>query len=171
MKSHNGMRPQDIVILLKMLTIKEKEWQYRDISAQLYISISEVSESLARSEVAHLVDHTRRQVHRQNLMEFIAHGLPFVFPAQPGTMVTGIYTAHSHPWFQQYFVSEMNYAWSYDEGTVRGLAIAPLYKTVPSACLVDSKLYLLLAAVDVLRVGRVREIKKALAVLKENIVP
>lgn len=165
------MRPQDIVILLKILTINNKEWQYRDLSSQLYISVSEVSESLFRSEMAQLVDHTRRKVHRQNLMEFIEHGLPFVFPAKPGTMVTGMYTAHSHPWFQQYFISELNYAWPYDEGSVRGLAITPLYKTVPSACMVDSSLYLLLAAIDVLRVGRVREIKQATDLLKQNIAP
>lgn len=35
MKSHNGMRPQDIVVLLKIIALGEKEWQYRDLASQL----------------------------------------------------------------------------------------------------------------------------------------
>ncbi|MGN6495661.1 MAG: hypothetical protein ACTHLE_26965 [Agriterribacter sp.] len=165
------MRPQDVVILLKLLTVKEDDWQYRDLSVQLSMSLSEISDSLKRSQIAQLVDHSRRKVHRQNLTEFITVGLRYVFPVQPGTMVTGLQTAHSHPWFQRQFSSEVPYVWPYENGKTRGLAIAPLYDTVPKACLIDEDLYLLLAAIDVLRVGRVREVKEALKILKEKILP
>ncbi|MFN5428689.1 MAG: hypothetical protein ACK5BO_11690, partial [Bacteroidota bacterium] len=66
MKSHNGMRPQDIVILLKIITVDNIKWQYRDLASSLSISISEISESLSRSHLAGLVDESRRIVHRQS---------------------------------------------------------------------------------------------------------
>lgn len=52
------MRPQDIVILLKIISLgaKDKPWQFRDLSASPRISISVISESLSRSEQAGLIN-------------------------------------------------------------------------------------------------------------------
>lgn len=170
MKSHNGMRPQDIVILLKILTITEPNWQYRDLSGSLFISISEISESLNRSHLAGLIDEGRRKVFRKSLMEFIEHGLHYVFPQQPGTMVTGVPTGHSHTFFKSHFASELNYVWPDADGWMRGLSIAPLYKGVTKAVKQDDELYLLLSAIDVIRVGSTRELKVALDVLHKRIL-
>src|SRR5262245_9098647 len=103
MKAHNGMRPQDIVILLKVLSTNKSNWQYRDLSTDLFISVSEISESLHRSHIAGLIDERLRRVYRQSLMEFIEHGLHYVFPVLPGTLVTGMPTAHSYPFFKTHF--------------------------------------------------------------------
>lgn len=165
------MRPQDVVILLKILTITEPNWQYRDLASSLSISVSEISESLNRSHMAGLVDESRRRVHRQSLMEFIEHGLHYVFPQPPGSMTTGIPTAHSHSFYAVRFVSELNYVWPADEGSVRGLSIQPLYKSVVKAVKQDEELYKLLAGIDIIRVGRVREIKLAITELKKIILP
>ncbi len=171
MKSHNGMRPQDIIILLKIITISKPDWQYRDLAADLSISISEISESLHRSHIAGLVDERRRKVHRQSLMEFIEHGLHYVFPQIPGTMVTGIPTGHSHPYFKKHFNSDINYVWPDLNGLVRGLAITPLHKGVTEAVIKDEKLYKLLACIDVIRIGRIREVKLAIKELNKDILP
>lgn len=170
MKSLSSMRPQDIVILLKLLTIQEPDWKYRGLSASLSIAISEVSDSLVRSHLAGLIDESRRNVHRQSLMEFLEHGIRYVFPQVPGSMVTGIPTAHSHPFYKQHFTSEFNYVWPHEDGTMRGLAIQPLHKGVPKACLQDELLYELLASIDILRVGRVRERQLALEQLQKVIL-
>lgn len=170
MKSHNGMRPQDILILLKIVTLADAKWQYRDLAAQLSISISEISESLTRSHMAGLVDETRRRVHKQSLLEFIEHGLQYVFPQLPGTPITGTPTGHSHPFFKDKFESEENYVWADPQGTTRGLEILPLHKQVPVAVKKDDTLYGLLACVDVIRIGRVREIKLALSELKKHLL-
>ncbi|MGC4103736.1 hypothetical protein [Ferruginibacter sp.] len=170
MKSHNGMRPQDIVVLLKVLKIPEPNWQYRDVAIALKLSLSEISESLQRSHIAGLIDDTKKKVYRENLMEFIEHGLHYVFPVLPGTMVTGIPTAHSHPFFKKKFKAEFQYVWDADKGDERGLAITPLYKNVAEAVLIDETLYLLLAAIDIYRVGRVRELKVAKEVLEQHIL-
>lgn len=170
MKSQSSMRPQDIVILLKLLTIQEPDWRYRELSASLSISISEVSESLIRSHLAGLIDESRRNVHRQSLMEFLEHGIRYVFPQVPGTIVTGIPTALSHSFYKQHFASEFNYVWPHENGIMRGLAIQPLHKGVPEACLQDGLLYELLASIDILRVGRVRERQLAVEQLQKVIL-
>lgn len=157
MKSHNGMRPQDIVVLLKIMALGEKEWQYRDLASQLYISISEISESLNRSAIAGLYDSHSKKIRRNALLEFIQYGLPYVFPQIPGAIVTGISTAHSHPFYKKQFISDENRVWPYPEGNSRGQAIEPLHKGVPRAVQEDELLYLLLASVDILRVGKIRE--------------
>lgn len=170
MRSHNGMRPQDVVILLKILILEDKEWQYRDLSVSLNISISEISESLHRSHMAGLVDESRKKVYRKSLMEFIEFGLHYVFPQFPGSMVTGFATAHSHPFYKSKLVSEVNYVWPDTNGDLRGLAIEPLFKGVIKAALQDELLYKLLASIDIIRVGRTRELKIAVNELHKIIL-
>ncbi len=172
MRKHNGMRPQDIVILLKIIVKGNLPWQNKDLAAELYISPSEISESLYRSSLGGLIDaDQRKKVYRQSMMEFLEHGLHYVFPTEPGTMVNGIYTAHSHPFMQQQFkVETLHYVWPEARGNVRGLSIEPLYKEQVKAALQDEKLYLMLALLDVIRVGRVREFKVAIDELKKLIL-
>jgi hypothetical protein len=168
---HNGMRPQDIVILLKIIAKGDRPWQNKDLAAELYLSPAEISNSLHRSDGGRLMDYgVSKTVYRQALVEFIEYGLPYVFPTRPGTMVNGLYTAHSHPFMQRQFSSELNYVWPYPEGEVRGLAIKPLYEGQVKAALLDPTLYLMLALIDVIRVGRVREMKVAIEELKKQIL-
>ncbi len=171
MRKHNGMRPQDIVILLKIIAKGQQPWQMKDLAYELSISQSEVSDSLNRSAMAGLLEAEKKKtVHRNSLMEFLQYGLHYVFPAVPGSMVNGIYTAHSHPFMQQSFKSEMMYVWPYKNGKVRGLAIEPLYQGQPEACLQDELLYKMLALIDVIRVGRVREMNMAVTELRQLIL-
>ncbi len=58
------------------------------------------------------------------------------------------------------------YVWPDAKGNMRGAAIIPLYKTVPTAVANDSMLYNLLAIADTLRIGRVREVEIAKVELK-----
>lgn len=164
------MRPQDIVILLKLVTLKDTPWQYRDLSADLFIPLSEISASLKRSEKAGLYHAEARNVHRLAFMEFIQYGLKYVFPTSPGAMVTGLGTAHSHPYYKKFFQAEMQYAWPDEEGDIRGLMIEPLHPNVPKAARKDELLYKLLASIDILRVGKVRELKMAVDELKKAIL-
>lgn len=166
------MRPQDIVILLKIIAKGSQPWQNKDLAAELYISPSEISESLHRSALGGLIDADhRKKVYKQSIMEFLEHGLHYVFPTEPGTMVNGIYTAHSHPFMQEQFkVETLHYVWPHPRGSVRGLSIEPLYKEQVKAALQDQKLYLMLALLDIIRVGRVREIEVAIDELRKQII-
>lgn len=170
MRKHNGMRPQDIAILLKIVSKEDEEWQLATLSVSLFISLSEISESLNRSRIAGLIDHKKKRVNRQNLMEFLEHGLKYVFPQQPGTMLRGIPTAHSHPYMKKAFASEMNYVWPDSNGAIMGLTIEPLYQRQAEAVKKDEHFYKLLALVDVIRVGKVREVKHAIKELQKMIL-
>ena len=64
------------------------------------------------------------------------------------------------------FKSEFSYVWPDARGEYRGLAIEPLYKEQVKAAALDETLYMMLALLDVIRVGRVREMEVALAKLK-----
>ena len=169
MRKHNGMRPQDVAILLKIIAMGNQHWQLSGLSNSLFISISEISESLNRSRIASLIDYDKKKINRQNFMEFLEFGVRYVFPQQPGAMVRGIPTAHSHPFMKKNFISEINYIWQDNKGEVMGLMIEPFYSKQVEAIKEDELYYKLLALVDVIRVGKVREVKYAVNELK-NIV-
>jgi hypothetical protein len=166
MKSHNGMRPHDIVVLLKIISI-DKNWLNKDLANDLYISNSEISESLNRSKIAKLISPDKRIVFKTALYNFIEHGLKFVFPAVPGPIVRGMPTAHSAPILKDYFVANDHYVWPSVDGKVKGQTIVPLYPNQVIAVTNDKKLYDNLSLVDAIRVGKVREQKKALELLKK----
>ena len=171
MKNHNGMRPQDVVILLKLSTLKSEKWRVQDIANGLQISASEVSESLQRSKQARLVSDNKRTLYTASFLEFLVYGLKYVFPVSPGSVVRGIPTAHSALPLNQTIVASStdNYVWASSKGTIRGQAIAPLYKTVPKIVLEDQALYELLALVDAIRVGKAREVKLAVEELEKRL--
>jgi len=162
MKKHNGMRPLDVVVLLKIIAYPNDSWKLINLATDLHISQSEISMSLSRSAFAGLIDTTKKKVFRRNLFDFLQYGLRYVFPQRVGELAVGMPTAHSAPLFSHQIISEEVYVWAAMDGTVKGQVIEPLYPTVPLACQKDSLLYDLLAITEVLRVGKTREVKVAL---------
>ncbi len=169
MKKHNGMRPQDIVVLLKIALIKEN-WLAKDLSKNLKISASEISESLNRSAIAGLLSTDKKILMKKAFLEFLEYGLKFVFPQKTGAISRGIPTAHSAPPLNHLLTANEIFVWTYPKGEYRGQAIEPLYKTVPEISMKDEKLYELLALTDALRIGKVREQKIAIEELKKRIL-
>lgn len=164
------MRPHDIVVLLKILTKGKQNWLMKDLSYELHISASEISESLNRSNIAGLIGPNKKTLMRLALMEFLEYGIRYVYPQQPGAIVRGIPTAHSGPPLNEIIVSEEHYVWPYAKGQTRGQSIDPLYASVVKAVQNDKKLHELLALVDALRVGRAREKEIAVRELKLRIL-
>lgn len=60
-KQHKGMRPQDVVVLIK-LAISNREWSAKELGQSLGLSKSEVCNSLDRSMQAELLDDSKRLV-------------------------------------------------------------------------------------------------------------
>ena len=170
MKNHNGMRPQDVIILLKIIALDKAPFYLKDLSAQLSISPSEVSESINRSVQAGLIADDKKTPMRKALYEFLVHGLPYVFPQKPGAIVIGLPTAHSAPPLNKVFKDNELFVWLDSKGTVRGQRIVPFHKGQINAAKEDKKLYELLALTDALRVGKIREKKMAEEELKRRIV-
>ena len=167
---NSSMRPHDVVILMKIILKGKQTWFIRNLAEELFISPSEISESLSRSVIAGLIDPSKKNVFSKSLVDFLIHGLKYVFPAIPGSYATGIATAHSAPVMNQFTGSDEKYVWPDMEGPDRGIAIQPLYPGVTKAVKVDVDLYDILALCDVLRIGRVREIKAAEDMLNKVLV-
>jgi hypothetical protein len=170
MKKHSGMRPQDIAVLLKIIALGDENWRMIDVATSLNLSPSEVSESLNRSVIAQLIDESKKIVFKKSLLEFLLHGIKYVFPAQPNGVLKGMPTAHSAPPLSSMIVpSSESYVWPDVEGQSNGQAVEPLYEGAVSAAKNDVKLYELLSLVDAVRVGKVREQNLAAVELKKRI--
>lgn len=169
MKKHSGMRPHDIVILLKIASKGDKPWLMKDLSIELNISASEISESLNRSAIAGLISKDKKRLMKLSILDFLEYGLRYAYPQQPGAKVRGVPTAHAAPPLSNEIVSDEPYVWPYGEGTVRGESVEPLHPQVPKACLKDPLFYEYMALCDALRVGRARERNMAIQELKKRL--
>lgn len=163
------LKPQDVLLLLKIVSEDNVLWNQKPMAEALGMSQSEVSESVGRSKYARLLDPKGKSVYKMALMEFLQYGLRYVFPVKPGPVVRGIPTAHSTSPLNDQIQSKEHYVWPYGKGTIRGHSILPLYPSAPEAALKDGKLHALLALVDAMRVGRAREKELAVDELKKRL--
>lgn len=167
MRKHTGMRPQDIAILIKVMSMKGRPWLVKDLAFELFLSQSEVSESLHRSMYAGLIDGDKKWVQSQNFHEFILYGLRYVFPQQPGSIVRGMPAAHSHPRLQNKFIADTKLVWPDPESNSIGLSIEPFYSKQVKAAKQDESLYYNLCLIDMIRGGKPREVNYAKEELKK----
>ncbi len=163
------MKPQDVVLLLKIASMKTDSWQQIPVAQALGMSQSEVSEAVSRSKFSGLLDPKGKKVMNLALMEFLQYGLRYAFPQKPGAVVRGVPTAHSASPLNKEIQSNEHYVWPYAKGNLRGHGITPLYPSVPEAVLQDPHLHELLALADALRVGKARERELAMKELKQRL--
>ena len=156
MQVHNGIRPQDILVLLKLLLEKGKGETLASRSKSLGLSLAEISKSIQRSRYSGLISYEEK-VATHTFLDFLKYGLSYTFPVKPGAPTRGIPTAISHPWLQSHFPGNELFVWPHAMGTVRGLAIAPLYESLPEVVTLDEPFYYATALVEVFRTGKTRE--------------
>jgi hypothetical protein len=171
MRPFKSIKPQDIVILLKIVALGEKRWRHMDLVNALGISQTEISFALNRCRTAGFLDSAKKKVMKTALFEFLVHGFKYVFPARSGAVCRGMPTAHSAPPLAGKIVSPAQdcYVWPWDKGKVRGQAIEPLYLNAPLAAEKDRSLYELLALADAIRAGRAREQSLAVKELEQRL--
>jgi hypothetical protein len=155
------LKPQDVVLALKLTAQGSNAWTQPELARSLYISASEVNHGLQRLAACHLFNVRERRVIRASLLEFLVSGLRFVFPTELGFLGVGMPTAFSvGPLAKKLRLgAEDSVVWTAKgkAGGVHGRVIEPLYRTVPLAAAEDPLLYEYLALADTLRVGRARE--------------
>lgn len=141
-----GLVGRDLLVLLKLAAAGTEE-TVAAMAAELGLPAAEVSLGLERCRRVGLVDGEKRRVMKEPLLEFLAHGARFVFPAAPGAVARGIATA----------ALAGRFVWRSAEGGAHGRALEPLDPAAPRAAVLDPRLHELLALVDVLRAGAERE--------------
>ena len=168
------LKPQDVVVLLKLVALGDQPWTFQRLAVELSISQSEVHAAVRRAVAAGLMTEassaTGRPV-RAALLEFLVHGVKYAYPPKRGELTRGVPTAYAAPPLDKVIAgsSDPPPVWPYAQGKVRGYALAPLYRTVPEAALRDTALYELLALVDAIREGRARERNLARQVLEKRL--
>ena len=165
------LKPQDLMVLLKILQKGPKRWKYQDLENELGVSKSVVHRALSRCAKAKLISPSPFEyIFAGNLKEFLLHGVQFAFATEPGSIVKGTYTAHSAPVLKNQIISEKDqYVWPYSKGKARGQKIEPLHERVPVVAEQDTEMYELLALIDAIRVGKAREKEIASRLLTDKI--
>src|SRR5258708_20054379 len=89
------LKPQDIVVVLKLLKAGDKRSTYAQLAVDLYMSPSEVHASVRRARAARLVlgPDLGDRVNAQALEEFLVHGIKYAFPPEKGGITRGMPTA------------------------------------------------------------------------------
>ncbi len=160
------LKPQDIVVVLKLVALGKVKWTYSQLSYELGLSQAEVHAGVKRLLASGLVIKDSiapvRPVKR-SLEEFLVHGIKYSFPPVRGGITRGVVTSSSAPPLNNKFVhsEDLPPVWPDPEGPTKGQEFSPLYRTVPKAVQQDQRLYELLALVDAIRGGRARERKIA----------
>ncbi len=170
-KRDSTLKPQDLVVLLKLMTIGKTPWTFASLAHQLGMAASEVHASVQRAATCHLYEPTSREVAVHGLAELLVHGVRYVFPAVPGALARGLPTAHSAPALSRELraADDSMLVWPSEPGRAMGQSLAPLHPSAPAAAAADPALYELLALVDSLRVGRPRERAVAAAQLQKRL--
>lgn len=183
------LKPQDIVILLKILSIRalskgalNEELSQNKLATLLCMSVSEVNAGIRRLLLSKLLAPVLREGKKSKVQllpiqaaceECLIYGVKYFFPVEVGVYTRGIPTAYAAPIFEKLIVQGQDPipVWSYMEGTERGLAVEPLYSSVPKslAQFPDQLFYEMLVLIDAIRIGRARERNIAVKLLKEKI--
>ena len=166
------LKPQDVVVLLKLLILGGKVLPFGALAEQLAMSASEVHASAGRAVAARLVHTADDHLHvtKAALKDFLLHGARYAFPATLGAATRGVPTAYAAPPLVTLVSQpqELPPVWPDPSGERRGMAFYPLYPTVPRAARVDRVLYECLALFDALRGGAARERQMATQLLSEK---
>jgi hypothetical protein len=165
------LKPQDVLVALKLSLRGPEEWGYATLAAELELSIDEAHNAIRRLGEARLYNVHSRTVIRASLEECLVHGVRYAFPAKRGAPTRGVPTAWAAAPLKELLVEfgDLPPVWPHPEGTIRGFEVAPLYKTVVAAAIRDSKLYELLALVDEIRLGGARERRLAEELLHQRL--
>lgn len=171
-KKQITLKPHDVVVLLKLVTVQDASFTYAELAKQLKLSASQIHGSVNRARLARLLVGSGNEKPipvKAALQEFILYGAKYAFPAVVGPVTRGMETAHAAMPLNSLIAksNELPPVWPDSEGTVRGLAFYPLYPKVTFAAKEDSYLYELLALFDAIRGGAARERELASEMMKK----
>lgn len=166
------MKPQDILVLLKLAAHPGAPWTYNRLAESVGLSASETHASAQRLVLSGLARGAPMPVPvRAAVHEFLAHGLRYVFPAEYTRVTRGVPTAASAPSIAgalELVTPELPVVWPLSTGAVRGQGLVPVHPSMPTAALRDPELHELLALADLLRIGSARERSLAIKALQRE---
>ena len=169
------LRPQDLLVLLRLSLPSKASFSYASIALELGLTASETHAVVERAIAAQLAFKNVKNkpvVIQEALKLFVVHGARYCFPAMRGEMTRGVPTGHSAAPIKNLVIAAPNepaLVWPHKKGTVRGMALFPLYPSVPEAALRNPALYEVLVLFDAIRAGSPRERALAIPLLEERL--
>ena len=166
-----ALKPQDVFVACQLALVGQENATHEWLSKKLHLSLSTVFEAIKRCRQAKLVvgPDKKAEVVKSKLFDFLVHAVPVLYYQIKVAPVRGIPTAVFSPIFRDMFTKpgDLVTVWPYSKGKEQGEGLLPIYPTVPIACSQSQPLYQLMSAVDVLRVGKVREREDSIVFLKD----
>ncbi len=86
------LKPQDILVMLKLLSIGGQNWTYARLGVQLDMSPSQLHAAVKRALAAQLAVKKGGSIvpNRRSLEEFLVHGVKYVFVPELGGLTRGM---------------------------------------------------------------------------------
>lgn len=170
------LRPQDLVVLLRLALEPGPPPSYAVLAEELGMTASEAHGAVQRAIGANLAQKRkdgRASVIRAALRQFVQHGARYCFPASKGGLTRGVPTGYAAAPLKEQIRqgNDPPPVWPSKHGTVRGIALVPLYPSVPEAAARNPRLGELLALFDAVRAGSAREQVLAMNLLEERLQP
>ena len=162
-----SLRQHDVCVALQV--VLTPRFSYRELARSVGLSLGESHNSIKRLELARLFMSHQDMVNIPSLLEFLVHGVPYVFPGALGPESQGVPTAHSGPVLSEIVPGMDSVVWPSVEGGARGLSLTPLCRQAPLMARSNQALYRWLTIVDALRIGRARDRKVARDVLHDEL--
>lgn len=155
----HALLPQDVLVLAKLVSYGGRRPPMAQVAGDLELSPSQVHASLKRLARSRLIAPSTHEPQLRAVEEFLVHGVKYAFPAFRGEATRGMPTAYAAPPLKDAIESggDPPPVWPNAQGSVRGVTLEPLHKAASGAARRDPVLYELLALIDALRDGRVRE--------------
>lgn len=195
----DSLKPIDIVTCLK-LGLSERGFRYieknRDYESESFSSsVADLSESLSKgkADISRSINRSVRlgllaerepraldayasnrkyySVNRNALSDLLCYGIRWVFGGKVLGVGRGVPTGWNCPSIRSAMnPPEIPLVWSAPSGEVRGELIEPLFDKSIFIAKEDPDLYELLALIDVIRVGKARELNYAKEILQEKVM-
>jgi hypothetical protein len=147
------LKPIDLTVLAYLRSVhRDAPWTQVQIASGLGISQSSVHRALHQLEASALLGQDDRP-----FRDVVVYAVRHVYPTVIGASARGIPTAWAHPSIAEHIHASGGPVWPTDEGDAQGPSVEPLHPCVPAAARGRPAFHELMALVDVLRVGRVRE--------------
>jgi hypothetical protein len=170
------LKPQDCIILVKLLANPGVDWAQRYLAKVLGISVSEINAGIKRLVEAGLLRKDKQGRLYPNINaaeEFLISGIKFFFPGKLGEYTRGMPTSIAAPIFHDKIAlgNDPIPVWPDMIGEKRGVALLPLHPSIPKVLREnpDRLFYEMLVLIDAIRSGRARERNMAATLLKEKL--
>lgn len=160
------LKPQDVVVSVLLALHPDQRRTYVGVAKRIGLSPAECHNATIRARKAGLIrrgddaiaGRPTLKARTRSLLEFLIHGIRYVFVPDRGPRTRGMPTAHAAPPLNAIIVdSDTRPVWPDAHGTARGESFQPLYPTVLVAARQDPRMYEALALIDALRGGGARE--------------